>query len=165
MGAADVLQVLRARGLTLTAEGENVRVGPKTALTDELRDLIKKHKADLLVELGQASRTALFDFGGPTDPASGAEALAERTAIMMEANGWERTTAFQEATWAADRERCWRRFLAHAEAIRAAPMASREVLLADYRTAAAAAFDGTTASYMAATMKDWLALPVGAPCH
>ncbi len=59
-------------------------------------------------DAGGLADASLFDFTGPTDPVSDAEALAEHTAIMMEANGWDEATAHQEATWQADRERCWR---------------------------------------------------------
>ena len=50
-------------------------------------------------------------------------------------------------------------FLAHASVIQAAPIASRGALLADYLRIATAVFGATTAGYMTATMRDWLALP------
>jgi hypothetical protein len=48
MGAPDLLLTLRQRGLTLLAYGSNLVVQPKSALTEELRSLIRRHKPALL---------------------------------------------------------------------------------------------------------------------
>jgi hypothetical protein len=49
MGAPDILGLLTARGLTLRPlPGGNLEVSPRSALTDELRSLIREHKAELL---------------------------------------------------------------------------------------------------------------------
>ena len=50
-----LLPELRSAGLRLTARGDQLLVEPKTALTDELRRVIKARKADLLRELAAES--------------------------------------------------------------------------------------------------------------
>lgn len=44
----DVVDVLRAAGVSLTATGQALKVTPASALTDELRELIRARKADLM---------------------------------------------------------------------------------------------------------------------
>ena len=51
MTATDLLTTLRARGLTVAADGDALIVGPRERLTDELRAAIRAHKRDLLAEL------------------------------------------------------------------------------------------------------------------
>lgn len=54
METSKLLTELQQRGVNLTVDGDNLRyVAPKGALTDELRQAIKDHKAELL-ELLQA---------------------------------------------------------------------------------------------------------------
>ncbi len=71
----------------------------------------------------------LFTFAPPGDPANDTEALAERAAIMAVENGWNDAQALQEARWQADRERCWRVFLANAKRVLQSPRAEREQML------------------------------------
>lgn len=54
MGALDVLARLSALGLRLTREGEAIRAAPRSALTDEARNLIRVHKSALLAAIGRA---------------------------------------------------------------------------------------------------------------
>lgn len=51
MTAADLLTTLRSRGLTVVADGDALKVGPRNRLTDELRAAIRAHKPALLAEL------------------------------------------------------------------------------------------------------------------
>jgi hypothetical protein len=153
MGALDLIARLSALGLRLTREGDGIRVAPRSALTDEARDLIRSHKAELLAALADPE---LFTFAPPGDPANDAEAVAERAAIMAEANGWDDARALQEARWQADRERCWRAFLRNAERILAAPEGYREALLARYRAEAERRYCEHTARDMALSLASWV---------
>jgi hypothetical protein len=51
VGAADLLQHLRAAGIRIVAEGALLRVTPADRLTDGTRDAIRAHKPDLLALL------------------------------------------------------------------------------------------------------------------
>jgi hypothetical protein len=51
MNAAAILSRLQASGLHLRAEGGNLHISPKEAVTPETLDLIREHKAELLKEL------------------------------------------------------------------------------------------------------------------
>jgi hypothetical protein len=61
MPVQDVLAALHARGLTLKAEGDFLRVSPRSAITDEIRVLIREHKTVLLaaVRSGESEADAL----------------------------------------------------------------------------------------------------------
>lgn len=48
MGATDVLHLIRASGLTLTADGDLLIVTPSARLTDDLRTLIRTNKPGVL---------------------------------------------------------------------------------------------------------------------
>ena len=48
MTAAEILEDLRRRGVTLVAEGDRLRFYPKAAVPLETRDLMARHKPDLL---------------------------------------------------------------------------------------------------------------------
>lgn len=62
MSAADLLARLRDAGLTLTAEEGSLRVGPASALTDEMGMLIREQKPALLILLAQeAEAKQLYD--------------------------------------------------------------------------------------------------------
>ena len=65
MGAPDVLAYLSALGLHVTREGTDIRAWPKAALTDEARNLIRAHKAELLDVLSLEQRHE-----PPPDPAA-----------------------------------------------------------------------------------------------
>ena len=71
MSAAELVDTLRQRGITLSALGGRLEVRPASALTDRDREAIRSHVADLLVVLSP-----------PRAPTSGAEpwdaALASR---------------------------------------------------------------------------------------
>lgn len=53
MGAPDLLEYLRSRGLNVEVDGDELRVSPKSAITDEARAFIRSHKAALLPLLAQ----------------------------------------------------------------------------------------------------------------
>jgi hypothetical protein len=76
MGAPDVLGHLRALGLTLAAEGSNIIVRPRQALTDEARQLIKAHKAELLAALRPTSPEETGNNRTEAAPTLGRYALA-----------------------------------------------------------------------------------------
>lgn len=48
MGAPDLLASLSGLGIRLWREGDRIIASPRAALTDELRGLIRRHKAELL---------------------------------------------------------------------------------------------------------------------
>jgi hypothetical protein len=48
-----ILDTLKAHGVSLTRDGEDLIATPKAALTDELRALIKAHKPELLEAVGK----------------------------------------------------------------------------------------------------------------
>ena len=49
MTAADVLEIIESQGYRLTPEGGNIRIAPVP--TDDVRTLIRAHKADLVALL------------------------------------------------------------------------------------------------------------------
>ena len=51
MDAKAVLSTLRQHGLRLSADGGNIRIEPKSAMTPEFRGLILDHKPALLTIL------------------------------------------------------------------------------------------------------------------
>lgn len=55
-----VLAQLQDMGLTLTVEGDTLRAGPKAAMTEEARALIRAHKDDLLAALEHANLDTLL---------------------------------------------------------------------------------------------------------
>jgi len=61
MTAGAILARLKAAGLHLRAEGGNLAASPKSALTDDLRALMRAHKAELLQALQPAPAV-------PTEP-------------------------------------------------------------------------------------------------
>lgn len=92
MGAPDILNVLHGMGLRLSAHGTELHVGPRTALTDDTRRLIRDHKTELLAALRQSS-----DFGmaegkrvQPTDcdtlPDQAAEVRRQRVLAILASN-------------------------------------------------------------------------------
>lgn len=65
-----ILKQLAARGVNLTRHGDTLTATPKAALTDELRDLIRAHKGELLEVVSKVEpspedkdffRSVLFD--------------------------------------------------------------------------------------------------------
>ena len=53
-----LLAQLRSAGLRLSSRGDQLLVEPKAALTGELREIIRQHKAELLCELNSVPLTA-----------------------------------------------------------------------------------------------------------
>jgi hypothetical protein len=53
---ADLMARLTLAGVKLTADGENLLAEPRAALTDELRALIRAHKAEILDSLATVQR-------------------------------------------------------------------------------------------------------------
>lgn len=49
----ELLGRLRSRGLEVRAEGTRLWLGPRAALTDEIRAHVREHKAELLTALEQ----------------------------------------------------------------------------------------------------------------
>ncbi|MFO1228310.1 hypothetical protein [Roseateles sp.] len=72
MGAPDLLEHLRAVGLTITADGGRLTVTPRDLLTEDLRSTIRENKAALLAALAPApvSRPAQLNrsFSREADP-------------------------------------------------------------------------------------------------
>jgi len=98
----------------------------------------------------------VFSFSPPGDPVNDDEALQERMAIMVEANGWDHARALQEARREADRERCWRAFLRNAARILAAPAQEREGMLGRYQAEAARRYGERTGTDMAKSLESWV---------
>ena len=59
--AADLLAELTRRGIEMVAQGDRLRYRPKSAMTLDLADRLKRHKPDLLAILR-------MDGGGPRTP-------------------------------------------------------------------------------------------------
>ncbi len=51
MAVPDALSQLSAMGVRLARDGESIRATPRSLLTDEARELIRTHKAELLAAL------------------------------------------------------------------------------------------------------------------
>jgi hypothetical protein len=51
MGAIDLLEHLSGIGLTVNLAGDELQVGPRAALTDDARALIRTHKGELIAAL------------------------------------------------------------------------------------------------------------------
>lgn len=77
MTAAQLFQTLTARGCRLLQDGEQLRIqDPQHALTDDLRQTIRQHKATLLNLLEDfEERAALIEYDGRL-PRAEAERLA-----------------------------------------------------------------------------------------
>jgi hypothetical protein len=75
MGAAsDLLADLTQRGIELVAEGDRLRYRPRSAVTPELAQRLRTHKAELLAILGHAE-------------GAGGDDLAERARRLRHASG------------------------------------------------------------------------------
>lgn len=55
MGAPELVQQLQSEGLTIIAERQNLFVGPRHLLTDIHRDLLRRHKEEVLPILPRRS--------------------------------------------------------------------------------------------------------------
>jgi len=63
MSAAELLLDLGRLGILLEADGERLRFHPRSALTPDLLDLLKAHKADLLAAIERfEERAAIREF-------------------------------------------------------------------------------------------------------
>ena len=155
MSAPDLLNELRRMGLRLSAQGSELHVGPRAAITEEARRLIRDHKPEILKAL-TGSEEDTFSFTPPGDPANDDEALQERVAIMIEANGMDEATALQEARWQADRERCWRGVLRNAARVLEAPLTQREGLLVRFEAEATGRYGRATGAAMAEGLRSWV---------
>jgi hypothetical protein len=63
MSAASLLLDLRRLGIRLEADGERLRYFPRSALTPDLLDQLKAHKADLLALIERfEERAAILEF-------------------------------------------------------------------------------------------------------
>lgn len=80
MGAADILAAVRAAGLTLAVEGDGIRVTPRSALTDALREGIRANRAAILATLRLC-------------PEANRETREERAAILEYCAGYSRAEA------------------------------------------------------------------------
>ena len=61
-----LLAELRRAGLTVTAEGERLRVGPSHLLADELRGAIREHRAGLVRILAAEAAPDVESYPNPT---------------------------------------------------------------------------------------------------
>lgn len=53
-----VLVRLSALGIRVSADGSQLRVAPRSAITDEVRQLVRIHKDELLTALGRRRRAS-----------------------------------------------------------------------------------------------------------
>ena len=118
-----ILDTLKAHGVRLTRDGEDLIATPKAALTDELRALIREHKPELLEIIGKAEPTPEDrDFfrvilpGATLARYAGADAEERRAKVLaqLEAPGAKRAMAispdgivtvgvrFEGRVWTAD---------------------------------------------------------------
>jgi hypothetical protein len=58
MNAFELLQDFRSRGVLLEVQAGKLRFAPRDAVTPELRDALREHKADLLVLLAEPAEAA-----------------------------------------------------------------------------------------------------------
>src|SRR5215468_4021001 len=67
MNATSLIESLAARGISLSPNGESVRVMPASALTDDDRRAIRDHKQEILLILrsGPADQPRIGTFGRP----------------------------------------------------------------------------------------------------
>jgi hypothetical protein len=158
MTPAAIIDDAAAEGvkLALTSAGAIRAVGSAGSVARWL-PIIRAHKPALVAALAAvANDCELFDFAPPNDPTNDDEALHERVAIMIESNGWDKTTALREARWQADRERCWRTFQRNAKRILDAAAPKREALLVRYRQEATKRYGPVAGSNMAESMRSWV---------
>ena len=66
MAASSLLAELRRAGLTVTAEGGRLRVGPSHLLADELRAAIREHRAGLVRILAAEAAPDVESYPSPT---------------------------------------------------------------------------------------------------
>lgn len=63
MSAAEIVADLARRGIRLEADGERLRYFPRSALTPDLLDRLKAHKAELLAAIERfEERAAIREF-------------------------------------------------------------------------------------------------------
>ena len=156
MNPAEIIEQAKAEGviLALSPVGTITATGNEAAVYRWL-PLIRENKPGIVAVLQEAVNE-VFSFSAPGDPANDSEALAERAAIMAEANGWNDATAMQEARWQADRERCWRAFLCNAKQILEAPAHQRDKLLALYQIEATRRYGQAAGADMAGSLRSWI---------
>ena len=61
MTAPEVLERIRAAGVTLTARDGSLIAKPRAAVTPEVLELLKAHKADLLAAIEQPAPSITFE--------------------------------------------------------------------------------------------------------
>ncbi len=84
MGAPDLLQHLRGAGFTVTpADGGGIRIAPSHALTDDHRQAIRNHRAELLALLTHPTPAALVKAINQCCAARG-DTEANRAALIAE---------------------------------------------------------------------------------
>ena len=85
MGAPEVLRLLSARGVRVERDGGDLLLSPKAALTDELRGLIREHKAELLeaVSSQPEAATDARAAGAALPPVAVVDAAQDRTARAL----------------------------------------------------------------------------------
>lgn len=68
MSAAEIVTDLARRGIRLEASGERLRYAPRSALTPDLLDRLKAHKAELLASIERfEERAAIMEFDAGLD--------------------------------------------------------------------------------------------------
>ena len=93
MTPTEILATVTAAGIRLRAEGDRLVASPRDCLTDELRSLIRGHRAELLAALSSASVHA----GGPCEEESHHHA-PERGAECMRCANLRMTLEVHEGT-------------------------------------------------------------------
>lgn len=63
MDAAEIFKCLHAAGISLAFAGDRLTASPSSRMNDELRDLIRSHKAELVeyLQAARATTAALID--------------------------------------------------------------------------------------------------------
>jgi len=95
VSAPDILARLSAVGLRLSRECDSLIAAPRSALTDELRALLRAHKAELLAALTDPGKpNPASALGRPQEPAGKPEADHDSSPTAGNADALERAYAF-----------------------------------------------------------------------
>ena len=147
-----LLDRLTGLGLSLSADGEKLVVKPKSALTDDIRALIREHKPELMAALSAPITAKEIE-------QSVSEFFEERAGIAEFDGGLSREEAEAQAKVETERHRreCWERHQRNAERILSLPTwEAREQAIERYGREAVAQYGDKAGATMAKEMTAWI---------
>ena len=147
-----ILDRLTSLGLSLSADGEKLVVKPKSALTDDIRALIREHKPELMAALSAPITAKEIE-------QSVSEFFEERAGIAEFDGGLSREEAEAQAKVETERHRreCWERHQRNAERILSLPTwEAREQAIERYGREAVAQYGDKAGATMAKEMTAWI---------